>query len=174
MIRLSVTREPRWLDLGDGVSVLAKPLTTAIHRAATATALRKARQLAEEKGLIDEAGGSVFDIPDPFDLEGIEGLRQQFILQTLAQHAIAAWKGIGDEAGNPAPVTPANVAAFIRDFPLHAARFESLYLYEIEQLAAEKNGCTGSPNGTTAAEPVTAEGASPSAADAAPTTSMHH
>lgn len=170
MLRLGLIRESRWLELGNGVAVLAKPLTLAIYRAAMATAYRKALSVAEERGLIEDAGGSVSDIPDPFDRDGIEGLRQQFMLQALATHAIAEWRGIGDDAGDPAPVTAANVAAFIRDFPLHAGRLEAAYLREIVDLAAEKNGSAGAPSGTTAAAPDTAPGATQPAADAAPTT----
>jgi len=168
MINLNFSREPRWLDLGNGVSVLARPLTTAIYRAAISTAQRKALGVAEEKGLIDDAGGSVLDIPDPFDRDGIAGLQAQFMLQALAQHAIAEWRGIGDEAGNAAPVTAGNVATFIRDFPLHASRFETEYLSDIAQLVAEKNDCSAALNGNTAAAPNTAKDAIPTAAENAP------
>ncbi len=171
MIRLGLPREPRWLDLGNGVRILARPITTALYRAATATALRQATQVAEESGLIEDAGGSIHDLP-PLDRDGIEGVRQQFMLQALAQHAISEWQGIGDVEGNPAPVTPTTVAAFIRDFPLHATRFEAAYLREIVDLAAEKNGSGAAPSGTTAAAPATAPGASPTAAAAAPTTDI--
>lgn len=174
MLRLGLPREPRWLALGNGVRILVRPLSTAIYRAATASALRQATAVAEEKGLIEEAGGSVLDIPDPLDRDGIEGLRQQFMLQALAQHAIAEWQGVGDEGGAPAPVTPASVAAFIRDFPLHAGRFEAGYLREIIDLAVEGNGSGAAPSGTTAAAPATAPGASPSAADAAPMPDTPH
>lgn len=171
MIRLGLPREPRWLDLGNGVRILARPITTALYRAATATALRKATQVAEESGLIEDVGGSIHDLP-PLDRDGIEGVRQQLMLVALAQHAVAEWQGISDADGNPAAVTPASVAAFIRDFPLHATRFEAAYLREIADLAAEKNGSGAAPSGTTAAAPATAPGATPPAADAAPTPGM--
>ncbi len=170
MVRLGLPRGPRWLDIGNGVRILARPITTAIYRAATATAMRQATQVAEESGLIEDAGGSIHDLP-PLDRDGIEGVRQQFMLQALAQHAIAEWQGVGDEDGNAAAVTPANVAAFIRDFPLHASRFEAAYLREIVELAAEKNDSGAGLNGTTAAAPATAPGATPTAADVVPTTS---
>ena len=165
MIRLGLTREPRWLDLGNGVSVLARPLTTAIYRAAISTAQRKSLAIAEEKGLIDDAGGSVLDIPDPFDRDGIAGLQAQFMLQALATHAITEWKGIGDEQGNAAPVTAGNVATFIRDFPLHASRFETEYLSDIAQLVAEKNDCSAALNGNTVAALNTAKDATPTAGE---------
>lgn len=168
MLNLNFSREPRWLDLGNGVSVKVKPLSTAVLRAATATAQRKALSVAEEKGLIDDAGGSVINIPDPFDRDGIAGLQAQFMLQALATHAIVEWKGIGDENGQVAPVTPQNVALFIRDFPLHANTFESAYLSDIAQLVAEKNDCSAALNGNTAAAPNTAKDAIPTAAGNAP------
>ena len=155
MVRLGLPRGPRWLDIGNGVRILARPITTAIYRAATATAMRQATQVAEESGLIEDAGGSIHDLP-PLDRDGIEGVRQQFMLQALAQHAISEWQGVGDEDGNAAAVTPANVAAFLR---------------EIVELAAEKNDSGAGLNGITAAAPATAPGASPTAADVVPTAS---
>lgn len=173
MIRLGLPKEPRWLNLGSGVEVLTRPLSTAIYRAATATAYRKALALAEERGLIEEAGGSITDIPDPTDQDGIVGFRAQFMVQALAVHAIQEWKGVGDETGNQlAPVTAKNVSMFIRDFPLQASRFEEQYLYEIGQLSAEGNGSGAGPNGTSEVAPVTAGAAIPIVAESAPITSM--
>jgi hypothetical protein len=131
MIRLGLPRSSQWLDLGAGVRVLAKPITTAIYRAAV----------------------SISDIPDPHDRDSMDGLRQQFMLQALAGHAIERWEGVGNDDGSQAAdPTPQNISVFIRDFPLLAARFEEKYLSEIAQLAVEGKDSQRAPNGTSATE----------------------
>lgn len=159
MIRLTKAKAPRSIILGAGVAVTVKPLTFALYRAAMHSAERQARDVAFETGLIEAAGGSIADIPSPHDAEGMRGLRDQFLLQALARHAITAWEGIGDEDGAPAAVTPAAIDALIRDHPLLAERFEVEYLREITAVLAEGNASGAAPTGTSAAAPTTADGA---------------
>lgn len=159
MIRLGNGKQPRRMTLGAGVAVTVKPLTFALYRAAVHSAERQAREVASELGLIEAAGGSIADIPSPHDAEGMRGLRDQFLLQALARHAIAAWEGIGDADGAPAPVTPETIDALIRDHPLLAERFEVEYLREITEWIAEGNASGAAPTGTSAAAPTTADAA---------------
>ena len=91
------------------------------------------RELAYEGGLIEAAGGSIHDIPDLHQREGMLGLRDQLMLQALARHAIIAWQGIADEDGAPLAVTPEAVDALMRDHPAIAARFETEYLRELRR-----------------------------------------
>ena len=119
--------------------------------------------MASEVGLIEAAGGSILDIPNPHDRDGMRGLRDQFLLQALARHAITGWQGVGDEAGDPAPVTPEATDALICGHPLIAERFELEYLRDITELVAEGNGSGAAPTGTSAAAPVTAGAAAPAA-----------
>ena len=99
MIRLIKRAERRDIDLGFGVTVTVKPVTTWVHRAAQHSAERMVRELAYEGGLIEAAGGSIHDIPDLHQRDGMLGLRDQMMLQALARHAIVSWQGIGDEDG---------------------------------------------------------------------------
>ena len=163
MIRLNRSREPRTVALGFGVTVTLKPLSFAVYRAAIHSAERRARELAAEIGLIDAAGGSVLDVPAPHDRDGIRGLRDQFLLQALARHAIVGWEGVGDDAGDPAPLTPEAADALICVHPLIAERFELEYLRDITELVAEGNGSGAAPTGTSAAAPATAATAAPAA-----------
>ena len=101
MIRLSAWSGD--IDLGYGVTVTVKPVTTWIHRAAQHSAERMVRELAYEGGLIEAAGGSIHDIPDLHQREGMLGLRDQLMLQALARHAISEWQGVADEDGAPIP-----------------------------------------------------------------------
>jgi len=163
MIRLSRSRQPRSVALGFGVSVTLKPLSFAVYRAAMHSAERRAREMAAEIGLIDAAGGTVHDIPDPHDRDGMRGLRDQFLLRALARHAITGWDGVGDDEGAPAAPTPDAIDALIRGHPLLAERFELEYLRDITELVAEGNASGAVPNGTSAAAPATAPTVAPQA-----------
>ena len=105
MIRLIKRADRRQIDLGFGVAVTVKPVTTWVHRAAQHSAERMVRDLAYETGLIEAAGGSIRDIPDLHQREGMLGLRDQLMLQALARHAIAEWRGVAGE-DHPAPAVP--------------------------------------------------------------------
>ena len=160
MIRLIKRPERRDIELGYGVTVTVKPVTTWVHRAAQHSAERMVRELAYEGGLIEAAGGSIHDIPDLHQREGMLGLRDQMMLQALARHAIVSWQGIGDEGGAALAVTPEAIDALMRDHPTIAARFEAEYLRELGEMYAEGNGSGVAPNGTSAAAPATAATAS--------------
>ena len=155
MIRLMRNKHPRSLDLGFGVSVVVKPLSFAVWRAASLAAERQAVQVATEKGLVEAAGGMISDIPDAHDRDGMRGLRDQFLLQSLGRHAITAWSGVAAEDGSPTPVTPEAIDLLILQHPLIAARFEIEYLREIDLLLAEGNASGAAPSGTSAAAPDT-------------------
>ena len=159
MIRLIKRGERRTIDLGFGVVVTVKPVTTWVHRAAQHSAERMVRDLAYEGGLIEAAGGSIRDIPDLHQRDGMLGLRDQMMLQALARHAIVEWQGVGDEDGTAIAPTPDAVDALIRDHPAIAARFEAEYLRELNEMYAEGNGSGAAPTGTSAAAPATADAA---------------
>jgi hypothetical protein len=119
------------------------------------TAERRAVQVATEKGLVEAAGGTIADIPDSHDRDGIRGLRDQFLLQGLGRHAITEWSGVLTDDGSPALVTPEAIDLLILQHPLIAARFEIEYLREIDLLLAEGNASGAAPRGTSAAAPHT-------------------
>jgi len=114
MIRLDLRREPYWFDLGHGVRVKVRPLTTALMKAVQA-------DLARHPSDADPAA-----------------TRAETLLSLLARHAILEWDGVGDEKGEPAPVTPENVEALMRLWPI-AEAFERLYLAPALLLEDEKN-----------------------------------
>ena len=112
MIRLNLKREPSWLDLVPGVRVHVRPCTTALIMAARAK-------------LMDAGGGA--------------GARTAALLRELAILAIAAWEGIGDDAGEAVSISPEAIAAVMDIWPV-AEAFERLYLGPAMVLDAEKNG----------------------------------
>lgn len=158
MIRLSLPKDPYWLDLPHGVRVLVRPLTTAIYEAARAKGARLAGDVVSEHAEIVMAGGAVEGLPDLEDEDAMAGLSQFLFVQALAVAAIIRWEGVLDEAGNPVEVT----AKAVRDlmwFHRVAEGFVSAYTRPHAEAVAEGNASRPSPNGTSAAGRTIAEGA---------------
>lgn len=165
MIRLGLPKKPRWLTLGNGVRLHVRPLTTALYESARVTGTRKATAVAVEQGLIKAAGGTIEDLPETDDRDGIAGLSQMFFAQALAGHAVIEWEGVGDADGNAAAVTRENVEAMIRDFPGVADDFLVQYTSPLAAVYAEGNGSGAEPSGTSEAAPTIANPAETTATD---------
>ena len=71
----------------------------------------------------------------------------------------AELEGVGDDAGNPAPVTPDGIDALLDIWPVFEA-FQHQVLGPHLVLDAEKNGFAPSPNGTSEGATDTANPAS--------------
>ena len=144
MIRIQLSPEPQWLDLGHGVLLQLLPLTTALM---VATRSDPAVQ-ALEADASNDARAAVF-------------------AGALARRAVVEWEGVGDEDGNPLPVTPEGIDALLSLWPI----FEAFNLHYVSRgmlLDAEKNGSAPSPTGTLAGATATARPAKPSVQTAPP------
>lgn len=140
MIRLDLTDDPRWLDLGRGVRVQVRPLTTPVYNLIQARALELMGQLEDDGALaVDAANQSIR-----------EALYRALITKGLALFGIQAWEGIGDAEGL-SPVTPATIEALIDGQPVLAQVFHHAYLEPLTMLDAEKNASTPAPGGSGAA-----------------------
>ncbi|NRQ25973.1 hypothetical protein [Aliiroseovarius sp. xm-g-7] len=119
MLRLNLSTEPRWLDLGHGVRLLVEPLTTAIMLAARSdpTIVAAAR----------DADGSASND----DLARI-------VAKAVARIVVKDWDGVGDEDGNPLPLTPEGIDALLELWPIFEA-FQTNYIAGALILDAEKN-----------------------------------
>ena len=144
MIRLDLSREPRWLDLGHGVRVHVGPLTTSLMAAARS---------------------------DPSVTSLSEGASNETIAvamaKALARLVVLDWEGVGDEAGEPVPVTPDGIDALLDILPLFEA-FQLRYVAKGLLLEQEKNGSAPSASGTSAGVTSTADPAPASAPSAPP------
>ena len=92
MLRLNLSTEPRWLDLGHGVRLLVEPLTTAIMLAARSDPTIVA-------AAVDADGSASND-----DLARI-------VAKAVARIVVKNWEGVGDEDGKPLPLTPEGIDA---------------------------------------------------------------
>ena len=144
MIRINLSPEPQWLDLGHGVRLLLLPLTTALMVATRS----------------DPAVQSL-------DANSSNDSRAATFAAALARRAIVNWEGVGDAAGNVLPVTPEGVDALLSLWPIFEA-FNLLYVSRGMLLDAEKNGSAPSPTGTSVGATAIARPAKRSAKTAPP------
>ena len=126
MIRLDLSREPRWLDLGHGVRVHVGPLTTSLMAAA-------------------RSDPAVTSLPEGASNETIAVA----MAKALARLVVLDWEGVGDEAGEPVLVTPEGINALLDILPLFEA-FQLRYVSKGLLLEQEKNGSAPSASGTSA------------------------
>ena len=126
MIRIQLSPEPHWLDLGHGVRLQLLPLTTALMVAT--------RSDPEVQDLDPNASNDS---------------RAAVFAAALARRAVVDWEGVGDEDGNLLPVTPEGIDALLSLWPI----FEAFNLHYVSRgmlLDAEKNASAPSPTGTSA------------------------
>ena len=144
MIRLQLSPDPQWLDLGHGVRLQLLPLTTALMVAT-------------------RSDPAVQDI----DPEASNDARAAIFAGALARRAVVDWEGVGDESGAVVAVSPEGIDALLSLWPI----FEAFNLHYVSRgmlLDAEKNGSAPSPTGTSVGAMPTARPAGASVATAPP------
>ena len=132
MIRINLSPEPQWLDLGHGVRLHLLPLTTALM---VATRSDPAVQELEADASNDT--------------------RAAVFAAALARRAVVDWEGVGDESGAAVAVTPEGIDALLSLWPIFEA-FNLLYVSRGMLLDTEKNGSAPLPTGTSAGATATA------------------
>jgi hypothetical protein len=119
MLRLNLSTEPRWLDLGHGVRLLVEPLTTAIMLAARSDpAIVAAATTSESSSSNDDLA--------------------RIVAKAVARIVVKDWDGVGDEDGKPLPLTPEGIDALLELWPIFEA-FQTKYIAGALILDAEKN-----------------------------------
>ena len=126
MIRIQLSPEPQWFELGYGVRLQLLPLTTALMVAT-------------------RSDPAVQDLA----AEASNDQRAAVFATALARRAIIDWDGVGDADGNQMEVTPEGIDALLSLWPI----FEAFNLHYVSRgilLDAEKNGFAPSLTGTSA------------------------
>ena len=124
MLKLNLSNEPVWLELGHGVRVRLLPLTTALMVAA-----RNDQTIADlPENATDEQSALVF-------------------AKALGLIAITGWEGVGDEDGKPVDVSPEGIDALLDVWPLFEA-FQTEYVASGLLLDQEKNVSSPLPSGS--------------------------
>ena len=132
MIRINLSPEPQWFELGHDVRLHLLPLTTALM---VATRSDPAVQALSTDASNDS--------------------RAAVFAAALARRAVVAWDGVGDADGSAIAVTPEGIDALLSLWPIFEA-FNLLYVSRGMLLDAEKNGSAPSPTGTSAGATATA------------------
>jgi len=121
MLKLNLSAEPHWLDLGHGVRLFVEPLTTAIMLAARSDP-------AILDATVDAEGDAA---PSNDDLARI-------VAKAVARIVVKDWEGVGDAEGKPLPLTPEGLDALLELWPIFEA-FQTEYIAGALILDAEKN-----------------------------------
>jgi hypothetical protein len=126
MLKLNLSNEPTWIDLGHGVRIRLLPLTTALMVAA-----RNDPAISDlGENASDEESALVF-------------------ARALGRIAMIDWEGVGDENGDPVSASPAGIDALLDVWPLFEA-FQTDYVAGGLLLDQEKNVSSPLPNGPSA------------------------
>jgi hypothetical protein len=126
MIRLNLSNTSEWLMLLPGLRLKVAPLTTALMVAA-------------------RADPALAALPETATTEEMA----LAMAKAVARLAVLDWEGVGDEQGEPLPLSPAGVDALLEVWPVFEA-FQSQYVARGLMLDAEKNVSAPSPTGPTA------------------------
>ena len=132
MIRIQLSPEPQWLDLGHDVRLQLLPLTTALMVAT-------------------RSDPAVQDL----DADASNDSRAAVFAGALARRAVVDWEGVGNVDGDPLNVTPEGIDALLSLWPIFEA-FNLQYVSRGMLLDAEKNGFAPLPTGTSAGATATA------------------
>jgi|OM-RGC.v1.023434543 hypothetical protein len=146
MLRLNLSHEAQWLELGHGVEILVAPMTTALMMAA-----RKEAQ--GQITLPEEAVWNGPELPDAaFDTDEVA----LAMAKAVARIAIQNWKGVGDDNGFSLPVSPDGIDALLDIWPIFEA-FQTKYVARAMILDAEKNDSPPLPTGSSVGAETTAK-----------------
>jgi hypothetical protein len=121
MLRLNLSNEPKWLDLGHGVRLLVEPLTTAVMLAARCDPAI----LAATETLQGSTGANTDDLA-------------LIVAKAVARIVVKDWEGVGDAEDKPLPLMPEGIDALLEVWPIFEA-FQTRYIAGALILDAEKN-----------------------------------
>jgi hypothetical protein len=156
MFRLSLTNEPRWLELPFGVKVEVRPASTGIVEAARSEATKRVAMLQVEAQASEKAGQPLEKTAfNGANAQALDGLWQQYWCEALARYGIVRWEGVGDTAGAAQTVTAAAIEAFA-SHPVLSKAFLAAYNDAAAGVAVEGNASAPISAGSTEEAPITA------------------
>ena len=160
MIKLTLPKEPYWLDLGLDVRIKVRPCTSAIFYQARARMNQRLQVLGEQWRNCKEAGLAVENLPNLDDEPTREALAEQYLTQGLAEASILEWEGVLDAEGDATAKVEAQAIRDLFDaYWMIAERFRQQYTGMRELLDAEKNASGPESNGTSETGLTTADDA---------------
>lgn len=155
MLRLDLSRKPKWRDIGHGVRLLCAPVTASL--------MAEARLSPGVAALAPEIAEDGQPTRQTFAQRDALGLA---FAHALAPLVVQDWEGVGDAEGAALAFSPEGLLALLELPPLLEG-FQVHVVAPVLLLSAEKNVSAPSPNGISAGAPATAsETAAPAATTA--------
>ena len=139
MIRLNLSNSPDWMELLPGLRLKVAPLTTALMVAA-------------------RADPALSNLPETSTTEDMA----LTMAKAVARLAILDWEGVGNDDGEPLPLSPEGINALLEVWPVFEA-FQAKYVARGLMLDAEKNASSPLPTGPSEGAKATARPAKVSA-----------
>lgn len=155
-VRLGWPREPRWLDLPEGVRVKVRPYNPVIERSATRRSVELARKLVEDAQRVEAFGVDIGQLSS-IDIDDLAWLL--YVVQ-VATAAITEWHGpipVDGKEGDAPPAITEDTVVDLMFRPGMAEAFIAAYRAPIAAVSAEGNGSAPAPAGTAATGATTAE-----------------
>jgi hypothetical protein len=160
--------EPVKVVLPGAAFVMVRAATTAdVDRARSEIQALIAGVAASEDSLslVSMVLGEEFQFVDLTDFAKLEQVTRGLSRLKLAFICCEAWDGIGDESGEPLPLTLENLALLLRDSAI-ASAIDRVVEAKVHIESAEKNGSAASRDGEAAADKPTAPNAGAQKSDA--------
>lgn len=141
MIKLR-KRGPKWLTLGCGVRVKTKPMRFSRYLRMYQKMAEIAKDAQAVNAKVKEMSGGVLDADDTPTPESL-------VMLAFANELIVEWRGVGDDDGNDAPVTPEYIALFCENMATGPAWW-NLVQTPLAEIIAEGEDSAAEPSGTSA------------------------
>ncbi len=155
MLKLSLSTNPHWIDLGMQVRVKVRPCNSAIFYQAKAFMQHRLQQLGEDYRIHKDSGADMSHLPNVEDSTTREALAEQYLTLGLALVGIIEWEGVLDNDDKDedviAPVTENNITQLFENYWVIAETFRQQYTGMRELLESEKNESRLACNGTATA-----------------------
>ncbi len=157
MLKLSLSTNPHWIDLGMQVRVKVRPCNSAIFYQAKAFMQHHLQQIGEDYRIQKDSGADISHLPNVEDETVREALAAQYLTLGLALVGIIEWEGVLDNSDNNknedviAPVNENNITQLFENYWVIAETFRQQYTGMRELLESEKNESRLACNGTATA-----------------------
>lgn len=140
MLKLSLPKEPYWIDVGLDVRMKVRPCTSAVFYQARAFMNQKLQTLGDAYRAEQEMGLQSLELPDLEDRNIREAMAEQYLTMGLARAGIMEWEGIMEaDSDGLAPVTEQKIEELFGAYWVIAETFRQHYTGMRELLEAEKN-----------------------------------
>lgn len=144
MLRLNLAKEPYWLEIDNGVSLLVRPLNTPVMNYAHTQSVEQMLALRQRQLAGDS---SIADLDDQLIRDAY---LQAALAEQLALVAIIDWKGVHNADGTElAKVTPETIRELMSIYFISEPFLEKYY-GSLEDLAVEGNASRSAANGISA------------------------